>query len=142
PRVLLLPPILSGGEGGAAGWALPSLRLEVDSWQDELRLLRQAVREQFGVEAIVLRHIYVRTDDDAKQADTIFILENHGPDWIPAVGQWIDREQLAHLTLALPEQRAAVEEWLAEAEGAPLPEQRTPWARAGWFARAAAWMEQ
>jgi hypothetical protein len=44
--------------------------------------------------------------------------------------------------LARPEQRAFVEEWLAEAVGAPAPNQRTPWARPGWFPRAAAWFEQ
>jgi hypothetical protein len=133
PWVLLL--------AGEAGWALPSVSLELGSRYDELRLLRQALREQFGVDAIVLRSIAVR-DEAAKQADTIYILENHSLDWAPPVGQWIDREQLANLAVALPEQRAAVEEWLAQAAGAPLPEQRMPWARPGWFARAAAWMEQ
>ena len=133
PWVLLL--------AGEAGWALPNVSLEVDSWHGELRLLRQAMHEQFGVDAIVLRSIAVR-DEAAKQADTIYILENHSLDWAPPVGQWVDREQLAKLAMAFPQQRAAVEEWLAEAAGAPLPEQCMPWARPGWFARAAAWMEQ
>jgi hypothetical protein len=134
PRVLLL--------AGEAGWALPSLSIEVDGWHEELRLLRQAVREQFGVDATVLCSIVVRSDEAANQADTIYMLENHSPDWAPAVGQWFDRRQLAQLTVALPEQRAAVEERLAQAAGAPLPEQRMPWARPGWFMRAAAWMQQ
>jgi hypothetical protein len=134
PRVLLLP--------GEAGWALPQVLIEPDNWHDELLLLRRGVREQLGIEAIVVRHIYLRSHDNAEQADTIFVLENHGSVTTPVTGRWLGREQLVNMTLAIPEQRAAIEAWLAEAEGTPVPEQRTPWARPGWFARAAAWMEQ
>ena len=35
-----------------------------------------------------------------------------------------------------------VEKWLAIARGAPVPEQRPPWARPGWLAAATAWMEE
>jgi hypothetical protein len=72
----------------------------------------------------------------------IYILENHSPAWSPPAGELVGREQLAGLTLAVVEQRTAIEEWLAEAAGAPVPERRNPWARRGWFARAAAWTEQ
>jgi len=41
--------------------------------------------------------------------------------------------------LAPPELRPALERWLAEKRGAPVPPQRPPWARPDWHAEAEAW---
>ena len=47
---------------------------------------------------------------------------------------------MEHLLLAVPAHRAALAAWLAERAGQPVPPERPPWARPGWFAQAEAWI--
>ena len=134
PRVLLLP--------GAAGWVLPQVSIEVEGSSDEMHVVRSIVRERFGLEVTGLRRLYIDVDDQAQWADVIQFLENHSAISDIAVGQSFGREQLAELPLARPDMRTFVDLAQAEATGAPTPDQRTPWARLGWFSQAAAWFDQ
>src|SRR5262249_13701009 len=45
------------------------------------------------------------------------------------------------LTDVLPEQRAALEDYLTEAASGEIPVLRAPWARPGWLDEATAWIE-
>ncbi|HJZ45591.1 MAG TPA: hypothetical protein VKE41_00425, partial [Roseiflexaceae bacterium] len=133
-RVLLLP--------DTAGWSLPQVHVNVEGAQDEMHLLRPAIRERFGADVTGLRRVYTQVDDQAQRADVIQFLENHSAVTNISAGKWFSREQLAELALVRPEQRGFMAEALAERAGAPPPEQRAPWARPGWFAQAAAWTER
>ena len=135
PRILLLP--------GPAGWSLPQRRLDERVWAPSaVQRLYEALRDDLGIAAPVLRCLLSRDDKANHEVHAVFALENDQPAWTPPAGaRWIDRATLAELTLAQPEQRPALEDCLAEAAGAPVPEQRPPWARAGWFKPATAWIE-
>ncbi len=135
PRVLLLP--------GPDGWALPQARLDERVWPPlAAQHLHAALRRELGIAAPVLRCVQVQKDDVAHEVHAIFALENAQLEWVaPDSARWIDGATLADLPLARPEQRAPLATFLDEAGGAPVPNQRPPWARAGWFKPATAWIE-
>jgi aminoglycoside phosphotransferase (APT) family kinase protein len=64
-------------------------------------------------------------------------------DWeLPSGLAWLAVEDADAQTLALPELSPPIERWLAIAAGAPVPEQRPPWARPGWFAEVCGWLDE
>lgn len=102
---------------------------------DEVAVINEAVREQFGLKVTVLRHLQVG------EGGQLCELENHQPDGTPPAGsRWVDRADLAKLTLAAPEQQASFEAWLAEAESGAIPALRPPWERPGWFNKVVEWV--
>jgi hypothetical protein len=102
---------------------------------DEVEIINQAVRERFGLKVTVLRHLQVG------EAGQLCELENHQPDWTPPAGsRWVNRADLAKLTLPAPEQRPSLEAWLAEAGSGVIPSRRPPWERPGWFNQAVEWV--
>src|SRR5262249_8625010 len=61
--------------------------------------------------------------------------------WLPPPGwQWIGRETLVDLPLAVPEHRGVLDACLAEMTCGVIPDLRPPWARVGWFATAESWI--
>lgn len=135
PRILLLPT--------TDGWALPQTQLaENVSSPAAAQPLFAALERELGVVAPVLRCALVTEDEAAHDAQIVLVLENPQPAWTPPAGaRWVDRTLLAELALARPEQRAVLAECLDELLGTPVPEQRPPWARSGWFAAATRWIE-
>jgi hypothetical protein len=128
PRLLLLP--------GADGWALPWVEHSGGWFPEDVAALAALLRARLGVEVTVLRQL-------AEGEHFLGELESHSPAWTPPAGaRWADRAGLDGLTLAFPEQRAALERWFAEAEGGPLPPLRAAWERRGWLAEASAWISE
>lgn len=123
------------------GWALPYIGVDERKWISEVEPIRPALRERYGIDATPLRCVYYHVDDERRRSDIIHETENLRPDLTPAAGRWVGRAELAGLALADPNQREAIFGWLDEAEGGPIPSERPPWARPGWFAPALAWIE-
>ncbi len=125
PRLLIL------ADGPA--WTLPRL----GAW--DAPAIRAELAERFGLDATVLRNVYLpKRDDDAPQ---VTALENHSPHWTPPSGaRWLARDELDSLPLALPEHRDLIAAALDEAETGRMPDARPPWARPGWLSDAAAWV--
>ena len=116
-------------------WTLPSHQVQ------EAPEINRAMREQFGLDVTTLGCVYDRYHDDEREdQQQVYMLENHSPEWKPpAHGQWVSREVLKSLALAVPDHRAVLEAWFDEAESGNVPVQRLPWARPGWFVAATAW---
>jgi len=136
PRVLMVP--------DDDGWALPQVRLEERLWPPRVGGVAEALRRAIGLPLTILRCVDARTaDTNAPHADVTYVLESHAPLEEPrGGGAWIGRASLADLSPRMAWQRAAIEACLAEAAGGPAPAVRPPWARPGWFAIAARWMEE
>ncbi len=130
PRVLLLHT--------DAGWILPRHSAETPLE------INAAMKEQLGLTTTVLYCAYDRYQDDEREDQhLVFALENHSPGVpLPANGRWIDRTQLAHLDLAVPEHRAVLEAWFTEVENNQYHPQRLPWTRLGWLAEVTAWINE
>src|SRR5919202_3550705 len=127
PRLLLLPT--------SNGWMLPRLS------SGEPRDVAQDLRAQFGIDTIVLGTVYDRYDDEMDPIEQIYVVEQRGGTLaLPDGACWAGREELERLPLAVPAHRAALAAWLAERGGWPVPPERPPWARPGWFAQAEAWI--
>ncbi|HEY1015459.1 MAG TPA: aminoglycoside phosphotransferase family protein [Herpetosiphonaceae bacterium] len=125
------------------GWALPSFYAAELRWAPEVEWLGPLWRERFGFPPIVLGCAWADLDREQKIVDAILSLEAPPADWpLPPGGRWVDRAQLADLTLARPAHLAALGDHLAEAESGVIPEKRPPWARPGWHDRAAAWIRR
>jgi hypothetical protein len=133
PQILMLP--------SAEGWSLPHTSLDGAVWVADVGKVNAAMRQALGAELTTLRYVSHGASADGQMA-SVFVLESHDPAWQPPDGAaWVGRTALADLPLAHPEHRALIAAHLAEAEQGQIPDLRPPWARAGWFARAAAWME-
>lgn len=132
PRVLLV-----AGEGDL--WALPGHEVS------EAPAIHKFMRDQYGLDATLLGVIGGRyLDAEREEAITYFALEFHNaPGTLPAGARWVSQAELAHLALAVPEQRPLIETRLREAEGTAVPPaKRVPWARPGWFASATEWIRE
>lgn len=121
------------------GWTLPRhTKMEAPE-------INRAMREELGLEVILLRVAYDRyKDEEREEQHIVYAMENHSPaSTQPRQGEWIASAQLSGLRLAVPEHLAVLEAWFAEQAGGPVPERRVPWARSGWYAEATSWiMEQ
>jgi len=126
------------------GWVLPHVRLEERLWPPRVGGVAEALRRELGLPLTILRYVDARTEDTSPpHAEVTYVLESHVPLAEPrGGGTWIGRASLDGLSPRMARQRAAIEACLVEAEGGPAPVARPPWARPGWFAAAAAWMEE
>jgi hypothetical protein len=125
------------------GWTLPHFEPE-DRDTSSVGHIGAALREQLGLDVTVLRLVeFQRSRPPVNRAYTIYALENHSPGWAPPLdGRWVGRDELADLPLAVPAHGAILAAYFAEEETGTMPEQRAPWARPGWFAQAATWIEE
>lgn len=63
--------------------------------------------------------------------------------WAPPAGtSWLSLGEADPESLGPPEWARAIARWLGEQQGAPIPANRAPWARPGWFASATSWMTE
>jgi len=126
------------------GWVLPHVRLEERLWPPRVGAAVEALRRELGLPLTILRCADARSEDTSPpHVDVTYVLESRAPlEEPPSGGAWIGRASLDGLSPRMARQRAAIEGCLTEAEGGPAPAVRPPWARPGWFASAAAWMEE
>ncbi len=121
------------------GWILPRhTALEAPA-------INQTMREQLGIDVILLRAVYDRhRDEEREKQHIVYAMENHSPLWTPPEnGAWISAGELEDLSLAVPEHRAVLEAWFVEQDEDQAMPGRVPWACPGWYAGATSWiMEQ
>jgi len=131
--------LVADSNGGAA---LPAVE-DTHGWHwAKVDWLNALVRERFGLRTTVLRCVVSQIDKASRMETRIIVMENHSSAAAPAGMRWVGRDDLAREPLAQRDQQAQVETWLAEAEGGSVSALRAPWARPGWFAEAAGWMER
>jgi hypothetical protein len=140
-RILMLP--------SAEGWKLPDVRVEGGIWLTDSDRIAAALRAAHGLEFAftILRYAALNVNEDERWDRILYVLEPRVPVAHPPLGgQWVDRATLRDLPLVWPDQRAPLSRYLEENEqGAASPRidpRRPPWARPGWFAPAAAWVEE
>src|SRR5437762_831973 len=90
------------------------------------------------LEPVVGRPTYLRLATQATCAPER-ILRLHVFDAAGGDGERVALDRADPARLAPPELRPALERWLAEQRGAPVPAARAAWARPGWLAEAEAW---
>jgi hypothetical protein len=92
----------------------------------------------------VLGCVYDRYQDaEREDQHCVYALENQSPGAaLPGNGRWISRDELARLPLVVPEHRAVLEGWFAQVADDARVFQSMPWMRLGWFASAAAWIDE
>lgn len=123
------------------GWGLP--RVEVAGFaEDDLRNTAHSLEEKLGEPVTILRYASYASDEDAKILDIVYVLEDLPSEIPPAGGEWVTADALANFSFAVPEERELVASHLAELERGAVPERRVPWACAGWFDEATAWIEE
>ncbi len=103
----------------------------------------EALRSVYSLTVPYLRPARIVQADDAGQA-SMALYEFDAPDakWeLPAGLEWLPLADADPTRLSPQGLVPDVEKWLAIARGAPVPEQRPPWARSGWLTAATAWLE-
>ena len=133
PALLLLP------EQGR--WALPTVT-PTDPHFGVVAHLNQAVQQALGFEVITLRSLGDDWQPGATRINSVYELENlalHAKQ--PEGSRWVDCDDVATLSLALPEHRPYLDDWFREQAGG-RPDTRRAWACPGWFQNASAWIEQ
>jgi hypothetical protein len=133
---------------GEKGWSLPIIRSAGEELRQpgpynvsdrQLIRIRLAVREDWGIDTIVLRCARMDVDHQAKQVEFIYVLEQCGA-LVLTVGRWVGISGLSELRLAIADHRQTIETCLLEDAGGEVPNQRPPWERRGWFSLAEAWI--
>jgi hypothetical protein len=140
-RLLMLPSV--------EGWKLPYVRTEEEIWLSQASLISAVARSTLSLDFAftVLRYVALEENESERWTRTLFVLEPSQPLLDPPLdGQWVDRQTLQEIALALPDQRESLLRYLEENEQGPdsplIDPRRSPWARTGWFASAAAWIEE
>ena len=131
---------------GEEGWSLPIIRSAGGELRQpgpynvsdrQLIRIRLAVREDLGIDTIVLRCARMDVDHQTKQVEFIYVLEQCGA-LVLTVGRWVGITGLSELRLAIPDHRQTIETCLLEDASGEIPNQRPPWERRGWFSLAEA----
>ena len=130
------------------GWSLPCFETEENTSRRFQPFtmageVSSTVREQLGPDVTVLRCLISERLSDSDRIVRVYAAENRSPGWQPPPGaRWIESAALAGLTLAVPEHRTIMEQWMLEHSVGGVPPLRVPWARAGWFGEASAWVHE
>jgi Phosphotransferase enzyme family len=111
--------------------ALPA----VDSKRLRTPLVADTLEREIGLRAPFLRASAVVRDEDGWPRTAL--LEFDAPR-SRLRGSWVPLDEAPGLVPT--ELRDAAEQWVAEQRGAPIPEERAPWARPGWLAGAESWI--
>ena len=132
--VLLMP------EDGA--WTLPRWEVTARHWFKDTAEVNRGLRENLGLDGIVLRYEERRQDEGARLVTAYCVVETRADEWQrPRGWRWIGRNELDRTALRKPEQRRVLTACLEEASGGPVPAERNAYATRGWFAEASGWME-
>jgi hypothetical protein len=106
----------------------------------DCRQIIAAVRQQLGIDAVVLSCVAGHVDEDRHEIEATYLLEPRESDVAPPAARAVDRAALARLPLASPAHRPLLDRCLAELTAAPPS--CMPWTRRGWFATAARWIAE
>ena len=119
-------------------WTLPRITAT------ETAGIQRELQEQMGLDVTILDALSQLNLLTGQPADSvIYAVENHRVGWLPPKNaQWIGREELAYVALAVAEHRNVIECWLDEIEPGNFPVRCVPWARTGWFDEASAWITE
>ena len=116
-----------------AGWSLP----RVSSDEPEIVVsAAPALRELVGQDVVVLRD--VRFGSMPPPEESVVYLTETVIDPDLAQGRWCSEADLGKLHLNDPSDRSALLAWF-DGQAPPSPQ---PWQREGWFATAAAWIDE
>ena len=97
---------------------------------------------KYGVEAVAVRILRYQHEREQAAHFRLYQLAN----WtdlvqLPAGFAWVGEEELDELVLAHEAYRPVLKTWFAEASGRlPIPVERVPWARPGWYRRIRQWI--
>jgi Phosphotransferase enzyme family len=134
-RILMMP--------GTTGWSLPSFQFSERLRFGNVAPVVHELRRTLNLEVTVLRwaDVHYSHEETHAQVDITVTAESTSTAWVmPGGTQWMGREALHGLQLALPQQREVIEICLSEKETRSVPALRAAWERSGWFAHATSWI--
>jgi hypothetical protein len=121
-------------------WYVPEWdETEPRPWQS-VEHINHAVRDHFGLTATTLRCFATIADPSGQGMRRFYEMENRSAAWSPpGRDRWVRHEMLKDLPLGVPEHRAILDAWFADAARSK-PSQPQPWARRGWLDSTANWI--
>jgi len=128
----------------AGNWSLPHVHVSDERiWLSNVVLTCSGMQKLLMANVTVLRNVEAVHSDDDSHVDLIYVLENHSLDWTPPPqSKWIGQNDLENLIFDQPKVYATIKTELQQATTDSVPALRPPWARAGWFALASAWIRE
>jgi hypothetical protein len=129
----------------AVAWAQdgadPTLRFQLDGyhWFPDVEPILHEVRARWHLDAIVLRCLDFRVDEDKRQVRLTYLLQQRADAQLES-RRWIDIGNLDLSDLANDQTRPVIEAALHEL-CMPAPPARRAWTERGWFEDAVAWSD-
>ena len=103
----------------------------------------EALRRELALDTPYLRPGPTVRDDASRVVAALHELDAPPPGWEPPEGSaWLPLDSVDATAIGPAELADSVARWLDEQRGAPVPDARPPWARAGWLAATERWMEE
>ncbi|MCB0018520.1 MAG: aminoglycoside phosphotransferase family protein [Anaerolineales bacterium] len=126
-----------------AGYSLPWLE-PVEHHTAVVAHIASLARQKYGLEAVAVRILSYQHEREQAAQFRLYQLDNWtGQVELPAGLVWLAEADLAELALAHVAYWPALEAWFAERQGrVPIPDERVPWARPGWYQRLRYWLEK
>ncbi|HUG16241.1 MAG TPA: phosphotransferase [Thermomicrobiales bacterium] len=121
------------------GGATPALQFQHDGfvWYPDVAPVIDAMRDQWGVDAVVLRCVDMNVDRERRHRWHAYLMQPLSPD-LPPDGCWAPIAALAPASLPDAPGRETLLAALRDID-APAPPIRRPWTARGWFEAAVAW---
>lgn len=123
-------------------YSLPHININQSVRPDEVAVINQAIKQQFGVTAHILHYANFQINRQQKEIQGIYVLELDDSPEAMSQGMWCDRQTLETITFSNTDQKSLIEAYLIEQETGNIPKLRPPWAQLGWYNEASHWIEQ
>jgi hypothetical protein len=125
-----------------AGWRLPAvLSQPIHKWWRETLPVTRAMQAQLGIHGAIRECLAVYSKLEGCRSAIFLVDLQNVPVRLPAGMAWVSLDEA--LQLGIPEQAAALREWLQRSEAdCSEVEKRFPWSRVGWFGDAVQWMRE
>jgi Ser/Thr protein kinase RdoA (MazF antagonist) len=103
----------------------------------------ESLHHSLGLDTAYLRTAHLLRDEERNPTGGLHELDSAPPEWRPPSGtMWLGLEDADAPELAPSALHDDVERWIAEQLGAPVPDARPSWSRAGWLPEASRWIRE
>ena len=123
-------------------WRLPRAVVKEAVWVANAAAVVSAFERRLGTRPWLLRQLRFEEREEAQRLDAVFELELADPLWeAPPHGRWVESGDLDRLRVDDADEQL-LRSYLDELGSGAIPEQRPPWARAGWATDARDWIQR
>ena len=123
-------------------WRLPRTLVRKAVWSADATTVVPALEQRLGTRIWFLRTLAWSEDKASQRIEGVCEVEPADGWDPPAHGRWVGRRELDGLRLRDEGERRLLTDYLNALEQDDVPEERSPWARPGWFPDVRAWLER